>query len=250
MLVRVMTLNIAGLQGNWERRRQLIAQVLRQERPDIVGLQEVCYLPMMQAVGQNQAVELARMAGFPFWHFVPADRRPHRTIGQAVLSRYPIMAVDFLPFPRDPSDSKDTEDRVAMWVRIGMGRCVEVCVTHLSLSPKARIRSVQQLAEWLKRFGNTPKILMGDLNDHPQSPPLQFLLRETQPPFSDAWQLAKGSGATFPIHAPRHRIDYILFMPPDAFLVEDIRLVGDVHTVDGLYPSDHLGIVATLKLLP
>ncbi len=250
MVVKVMTLNIAGFQSNWERRKRLIAQLLRQEHPDIVGLQEVCLLPSMPLVGQHQAAELARLAGFPFWHFAPADRRPHRAIGQAVLSRYPIMAVDLLPFPRDPNDPKDTEDRLAMWVRIGMGRCVEFCVTHLSLSPRARERSVRQLAEWLQRFGSAPKIVVGDLNDVPSSLPLQFLLRNAQPPFADAWQLFKGNegGFTFPSHAPRLRIDYVLFTPPEAFVVEDVRLVGDVATVDGLRPSDHLGVVATLRL--
>ncbi|MFA0742564.1 MAG: hypothetical protein DFNUSKGM_002689, partial [Candidatus Fervidibacter sacchari] len=35
--------------------------------------------------------------------------------------------------------------------------------------------------------------------------------------------------------------------PLDAFVVEDVRLVGDVPDSSGVYPSDHLGLVATLK---
>jgi hypothetical protein len=39
----------------------------------------------------------------------------------------------------------------------------------------------------------------------------------------------------------------VLFSPPDAFVVEEVRLVGDVPDAGGIYPSDHLGLVATLK---
>jgi len=247
--VKVLTLNIWGLSGNWERRCHLIAKLLKQEQPDIVGLQEVCYLRGSGLVGENQAVILARIAGYPFWHFVPAHRSETKTIGQAVLSRCPITAVDILPFPSDPSDPKDTEDRVALWVRVALGRGIEFCVTHLSLSRKARERSVRELVAWLWRISDAPKILVGDLNDEPNSPPIQFLLMETNPPFVDAWQSVNGAegGYTFPSHNPKHRIDYVLFSPPDAFVVEEVRLVGDVPDAGGIYPSDHLGLVATLK---
>lgn len=244
-----MTLNIWGASGNWEQRCQLIVKLLKQEQPDIVGLQEVCHLRGSGLIGENQAVILARMAGYPFWHFVPAHRSQAKTIGQAILSHYPITAVDILPFPRDPTDPKDTEDRVAVWVRIALGQGVEFCVTHLSLSKKARERSVRQLASWLRQISDAPKILVGDLNDEPNSTTLQFLLRETKPPFADAWQIVSGStgGFTFPSHSPRHRIDYILFSPPDAFEVEEVRIVGNVPNPRGVYPSDHLGLVAVLK---
>ncbi len=245
-----MTLNIWGFSGNWERRCQLIAKLLKHEQPDIVGLQEVCHLRASGLIGESQAVVLARMANYPFWHFVPAHRSERQTIGQAVLSRHPITAVDILPFPRDLTDPKDTEDRVAVWVRIALGRGVEFCVTHLSLSRKARERSVKQLANWLRQISDAPKILVGDLNDEPNSPPLQFLLREANPPFADAWQIVNGAegGFTFPSHSTKHRIDYVLFSPPNAFEVREIRTVGDVPDLGGVYPSDHLGLVAVLRV--
>lgn len=245
-----MTLNIQGFSGNWERRCQLIAKLLKHEQPDIVGLQEVCHLRTLGLIGESQAVILARMVGYPFWHFVPAHRSERQTIGQAVLSQHPITAVDILSFPRDLNDPKDTEDRVAVWVRVALGRGIEFCVTHLSLSRKARERSVRQLVRWLWQISNAPKILVGDLNDGPNSPPLQFLLCEANPPFTDAWQIVNGAegGFTFPSHSPKHRIDYVLFSPPDAFEVEEIRTVGDVPDSCGIYPSDHLGLVAVLKL--
>ncbi len=245
-----MTLNIWGLSGDWMRRCQLIAKLLKHEKPDIVGLQEVCHLCGSGLIGENQAFVLAKMAGYPFWHFVPAHRSQTKTIGQAVLSQHPITAVDILPFPRDPNDPKDTEDRVAVWVRVALGCGVEFCVTHLSLSRKARERSVRQLAKWLWQISRVPKILVGDLNDEPNSPPLQFLLHDANPPFADAWQVFNGAegGFTFPSHAPKHRIDYVLFSPPEAFEVEEIRTVGDVPDLGGVYPSDHLGLVAVLKV--
>ncbi|MFN4180095.1 MAG: hypothetical protein ACK4I8_07255, partial [Armatimonadota bacterium] len=77
-----------------------------------------------------------------------------------------------------------------------------------------------------------------------------FLLREANPPFADSWQIVNGAegGFTFPSHSPKHRIDYVLFSPPDAFDVEEIRTVGDVPDSCGIYPSDHLGLLAVLRL--
>jgi beta-glucosidase len=167
------------------------------------------------------------------------------------LSHHPIVAIARLPFPRDLTDPKDTEDRVAVWAQVAMSdSIVEIAVTHLSLSLTARERSVRRLVDWLWRQSDAPKILMGDLNDAPHSPTLRFLLAEATPPFADAWALAHPDehGFTFPSHAPQHRIDYVLFTPPDAFVVDDIRLVGDTPDADGIYPSDHLGIVATLQV--
>lgn len=250
MHVKVMTLNIWGFNGNWERRRELIADLLCCERPDVVGLQEVCDWRQFNEEGNHQATQLMRLTGYPFVHFQPAYRRPDKIQGQGVLSLHPIVAVDRLPFPRDPTDPQDTEDRVAVWTRIALwDGGVEFCVTHLSLSRAARERSVRQLAEWLRQRSDAPKILVGDLNDTPNSPPLQFLLSEAVPPFADAWQISRGddAGFTFPSHEPRERIDYVLFTPPDAFIVEDIRLVGTTPDADGIYPSDHLGIVAILR---
>lgn len=244
-----MTMNIQGLSGNWERRRQLIVKLLRQEQPDIVGLQEVCHLRTLGLIGESQTVALAHMANYPFWHFVPAHRNQAKTIGQAVLSRKSITAVEILTFACDPNDPKDTENRVAVCVRIASGQGLDFCVTHLSLSRRARERSVRQLAIWLWQISNNPKILVGDLNDDPHSPTLRFLLQEASPPFADAWQIANRleSGFTFPSHQPKHRIDYILFSPPDAFEVEEIRTVGNVPNSGGIYPSDHLGLVALLR---
>lgn len=229
----------------------MIVKLLKQEQPDIVGLQEVCYLRESSLVGENQGSILARAAGYPFWHYVPAHRSETKTIGQAVLSRYPITSVNILQLPRNPLDPKDTENRIALWVRVALGRGVEFCVTHLSLSRKARERSVRRLSEWLCQISNTPKILVGDLNDEPHSPPVQFLLREMNPPFADSWQMANSAegGYTFPSHCPKHRIDYVLFSPPEAFVVEEVRVVGDTPDASGIYPSDHLGVVATLRLV-
>jgi beta-glucosidase len=251
MRLKVMTLNIWGYNGDWGRRRKLIVELLRREQPDVVGLQEVCDWRQFNDDGDHQLHQLARLAGYPFTHFQPAYRRPDKSLGQGILSHYPIVAIARLPFPRDLTDPKDTEDRVAVWAQVAMpDGIVEIAVTHLSLSLTARERSVRRLVDWLWRQSDAPKILMGDLNDAPHSPTLRFLLAEATPPFADAWALAHPDehGFTFPSHAPQHRIDYVLFTPPDAFVVDDIRLVGDTPDADGIYPSDHLGIVATLQV--
>jgi hypothetical protein len=96
-LLRVMTWNVWWRFGPWERRRRAILEVLRRERPDVVGLQEV-----WAGRGENLAEWLGAKLGM---HVVfAAVEKPHRwsarfsarfddesfEIGNAVLSRWPV----------------------------------------------------------------------------------------------------------------------------------------------------------------
>ena len=78
--------------------------------------------------------------------------------------------------------------------------------------------------------------------------------------FSDAWTVTQGgsAGFTWPLYledpltstaTPTERIDLVLTR--GAVQAGDARLVGNTpaaQTPSGLFPSDHAGVVATLKL--
>ena len=108
-----------------------------------------------------------------------------------------------------------------------------------------------------------PPILAGDLNAAPDSDEIRMLTGRTAVAaprlvFHDAWEVAgDGSPGCTWTNAnewaredlePDRRIDYVLVGWPGwggAGHVVDCRLVG--HPVDGLSPSDHLGVVAELR---
>ncbi|MDW8122106.1 MAG: endonuclease/exonuclease/phosphatase family protein [Armatimonadota bacterium] len=244
-----MTYNIWGYYGDWDRRKDLIIDLLTTEQPDIVGLQEVLDQPPFNRPGEHQGIFLARAAAYPYVAFQIAHRTPQKIQGNAVLSRIPFEGTEALYFYKDETDPKDTEDRVALLVSFTSPAGEwDLVVTHLSLSRPARVRSVERLAQWLIER-HRPFIVMGDLNDTPESAPLRYLLREGPIKMVDGWAVIhpKQTGFTFPSHQPQMRIDYALFYPADRFIVQDAYLKGDQASHDGLYPSDHLAIIIVVE---
>ena len=109
-----------------------------------------------------------------------------------------------------------------------------------------------------------PPLLCGDMNAAPDSDEIRMLTgRATTPEaklvFHDAWEVAGGGAPemtwtnTNPYAQldlePDRRIDYVLAGWPKANgagHITSCRVVGDA-PVDGVVPSDHLGVLAELR---
>ena len=107
--------------------------------------------------------------------------------------------------------------------------------------------------------GNTtlPVVFVGDFNSIPGSPAYNKFINAG---FADAWSLKRPGNPGFtccqnttvnnPTSQLSERIDLILFRG-GAIQVVDIDLVGEKpsdRTSSGLWPSDHAGVVAKLKI--
>ncbi len=134
--------------------------------------------------------------------------------------------------------------------------------THLdSVSPAIRIA---QAGELLRTAANTslPVIMAGDFNIgahtslDPSFPAYQAMINAG---FTDAWQSKRAPDPGFtccqaenllnPTSLLNERIDLVLFR--GGFGVADISLIGNQQadrTTSGLWPSDHAGVAATLRL--
>jgi len=134
--------------------------------------------------------------------------------------------------------------------------------THLdSVSPAIRIA---QAGELLRTAANTslPVIMAGDFNIgahtslDPSFPAYQAMINAG---FTDAWQSKRAPDPGFtccqaenllnPASLLNERIDLVLFR--GGFAVADISLIGNQQadrTGSGLWPSDHAGVAATLRL--
>jgi len=142
------------------------------------------------------------------------------------------------------------------------GQRFRFVTTHLDSSVPA-IR-VAQAGELLQTAANTslPVIVAGDTNIaadtslDPSFPAYQAMISAG---FSDAWQVRRAPDPGFtccqapnllnPTSLLNHRID--LVMVRGEFGVTDISLIGNQpadRTVSGLWPSDHAGVAATLRL--
>jgi len=233
-VLRVMTYNIKyatrGMDG--------IAEALRAANPDIVALQEVDS-GSRRAGGADQATVLAERTGLPYHaHFRTRDV-DGGAYGIALLSRFPLETLEQYALPVPPGGEPRTV--VHAVIRVG-GREVSVYLTHLTHPPfRDRTRLHQSLfISGLLAKDSRPKLLLGDLNDGPDSYPLRLLRRYVRDVFAES---GSGPAGTFqvpvPIIAPTVRIDYVLAC--DAFT----PLRSQVMRVDA---SDHFPVVADVQL--
>ncbi|MGW5364515.1 endonuclease/exonuclease/phosphatase family protein [Actinopolymorpha pittospori] len=144
------------------------------------------------------------------------------------------------------------------------GRTFRFVTTHLQPAPPFVTTQLAQARDLVASAANTelPVVFAGDFNatandpQNPTFPTYQFLLNSG---FTDAWTEEHPNDPGFtccqapdlrnPVSTLSVRIDLVLFRGP--FDVKDIHLVGNRQgdrTPSGLWPSDHAGVVATLKL--
>ena len=262
MALRILTLNIWNVSGGWRDRREAVLDVLREESPDVVCLQEV-----IDNERGNQAAWLADSLGG--WHWTydgePSQAGGGARFGNAVLSRRPIDATTSLrlPYVEDPADIQ----RVAVHARTGG---VDVVCTHLSwqledgaLRERQAVALADFAAEVTDLASTTGPVIAGDLNAEPESNEVRYLTGlasiDGRSTFHwDAWRTAGagGPGITWSDdnpHAaaenePNRRIDYVLSRLRGTTGMGkplECRVVGDSPRA-GVWPSDHFGVVAVL----
>jgi endonuclease/exonuclease/phosphatase family metal-dependent hydrolase len=261
--LRVVTLNIWNVSGDWAARRHAILAVLREAEPDIVCLQEV-----VASDRGNQAEWLAaELGGGTQWTFagVPVSMADAR-FGNAILSRWPIEVESSGKLPYEPDD-RDTP-RLVVHARTGG---VDVFSTHLAWQlhdAALRERQVRALVAYVAENADSAAavgpVLAGDFNAEPDSTAIRYLcgltsLDGTSTYFQDAWRLAGdgGPGLTWSRrndHAaednePDRRLDYVLSWfrgRSGAGRPLACQVIADT-PVEGVWPSDHFGVLAVLS---
>jgi endonuclease/exonuclease/phosphatase family metal-dependent hydrolase len=266
--VRIATWNIWANYGPWEARQPAIVETLRRVDPDIIGLQEV-----FDSDARHQAQEIAAALGHtePIFAgnltFADGVRA-----GNAILSRWPIRRHAVRTLPREGAGARDDEgeERLCVFAEIdGPRGPIQLYCAHLSWRADhsgPRQAQVCAICEFVKeqRPRTFPAVLVGDLNAEPTSDEIRTLTGRTAVPvagvvFGDAWEAAgnRDPGYTFANTNPfaaaslgiDARIDYILTGLPKLGGVGHVRaarLIGD-EPVDGMYGSDHYGVVADLR---
>jgi endonuclease/exonuclease/phosphatase family metal-dependent hydrolase len=276
-VLRVLTLNLWNLAGDWRARREEIVVWLRQLEPDVVCLQEV----VDDGAGRNTARWLAERTGFGGWAFggAPIEGGAGARFGNAVLSRSAIEHSATYGLPSGDPRPEPIE-RVVVHARTAG---VDVFCTHLtSLYPfgNLRERQVLRLDEVVKAHADPgadlPPILAGDFNADPDSTEIRFLCgnasidgRSTY--YQEAWRVAGGRepgpagpgfsprgshGITWsndnPFaaaeHEPERRIDYVFAgwrRPDGRGTITACSVVCD-RPLTGVHPSDHFGVLADI----
>jgi len=259
---RAGTLNIWSRFGPWEQRLPAIREGLQTLAPDVIGLQEV-----LRFDGMDQGALVSQGLGYEVsWGL--ASENHGFPVGNAILSRWPILKEERIALPTGGSD----ESRALVYALIDapFGKLAFFC-THLNWKlhhGHVRQLQVKAIADAVARLApiddaTFPPVLVGDFNATPDSDEIRYLKGLTGLGgecvyFADSFEVAgDGShGATFsktnpfaePIREPERRIDYVFVRgPDDAQRGEPIeaRVCFD-RPHEGTFPSDHYGVVATI----
>ncbi|WP_433545519.1 endonuclease/exonuclease/phosphatase family protein [Streptomyces sp. CA-294286] len=269
--MRVLTWNLWWRFGPWDARRKAILAVLREQRPDVILLQEVWANDR-----ENMAGWLAGELGLDHWTWV-RFAEPHywqrRTdgdasdIGVAVLSRWPIGERASV---RLPADGAVDNGRMALYARVDSpAGPVPVFTTHLnsavydSATRCVQVRALSRFVAEHRGAGAFPAVVAGDFNAWPDSDEIRLMGGyKTAPPvpgqvFVDAWEYAAPQApwatwdATNGYHTPgpSTRIDYVFLGVPGPGGLGAVRSVARFGhgPVDGVWPSDHAGVRADLE---
>lgn len=211
----VMTYNIRlGVESSLAAVADVIAAA---GTPDLLALQEVGdRWNMGERVDQARAI--ADRLALPHAVFAGAltDAAGGR-YGVALCCRHPLDAVRIERLPRG-----EDEQRVMLAATMrGPDGPVAVINTHLSVAADERLRQARVIgaaAAEAARVG--PVVVLGDLNDRPQTP----VVEAARGPLIDAFAAAgRGPAETFSVRDPHRCIDYVFCgggLAPEAATVQ------------------------------
>lgn len=259
-----MSLNI------WNDRAEMPARVetaiagLKPLAPDVICLQEVVDSP---GYG-NQASRIAAALGMHAEFDAVDDRHATGPLGNAVVTRYPVLDRASVQLPGPPEDP-----RRALLCRLDTPHGVLAVVScHLSWelweSPR-REDQVVALDRFVKEHGTgMPPIICGDFNTVPDSSVIRFMTGKTSLSsrgtfYRDTWarRHPHDDGYTWSDRNPHterwvernRRIDYVfvgLLHPSGWGAVLDARVVLDLPGPTGHFASDHFGVYAEIGDAP
>ena len=233
--IRVMTYNIhvgVGIDKKLDLPR--IAAVIKDQRADLVGLQEVDR--GVERTGRiDEIAELAKLTHMDY-AFAFNLKYQGGQYGVAILSRYPIRSTDHHLY----LNTREAERRGFIRAEVTVdGRTVNFVTTHLDYQyDDGRLFEAQQLLAALKSVP-APLIVVGDFNDVPAGGAYK-LMRDQ---FDDAWIEGRVTdpGYSYPADKPSKRIDYILFRQADRIRTKKAWIVSTL-------ASDHVPVVADLEI--
>lgn len=239
-----------------------MVQGLKESNPDLIVVQEV-RLPY------NTAQWLADELNFPHVYLSP------KTGFEA--SREAVATISRLPFERNETLDLGGQQRVAQYVQVKVGaQSLVVANCHLFWQPgnsATRLRQAGKLIKWLREIpGNPPCVVCGDFNGTPETTAIELMRQH----YKSAYAAIHGSEPDFTCPTPLPRslwsnmrtfLGFFFLIRPDhlnrswqgtldyIFVDPGLKIIGCQIVLDQpapdnprIYPSDHVGILATIQV--
>jgi endonuclease/exonuclease/phosphatase family metal-dependent hydrolase len=256
--LKVMTYNIRlnttsdGV-NSWPNRKEKVAMLIKKINPDAFGVQEALH---------DQMQDLLK--ALPDYTFVGVGRDDGKEKGEYTAifykkTRLKVLKSDSFWLSETPTvpGSKSWDAAITRMVThahfqdINSNQDFLMVTTHFDhIGKQARLMSATYIAGWItgnNASKNRPVILCGDFNFQPTEAPYARLVKSTNPLLLDARPAADKNGTFCGFEKDKMEcviIDYI-FHTSD-ITIEKFEVIQEN---DGqYYPSDHLPVVATIKL--
>jgi endonuclease/exonuclease/phosphatase family metal-dependent hydrolase len=265
--IRVVTLNLWGKYGqDWAARRSMIAGGLRRLKPDLIAFQE--------AIKTDNYDDVVELLG-PGYHVAHQTEREPDGSGSSLASRWPLTNVRELDLHLTPRTANFPCVTLIAELVAPEPFGPLVFVNHkpnfestLTYEREQQAVGAGQFLEELVAGHPRHVILAGDQDAVPESSSMRYWtglqsLDRTSVCYRDAWTMAHPNdpGHTFmprsnPMVSERwwrdvdRRIDYILVRCDThgpTLGVADCRRIFD-EPADGVWASDHFGVLADLTL--
>ena len=217
--------NVAYPDGNY----QVIANVLKSLKPDVVCIQELDSV----TTRTNRVYQLKRLADLNSWNYRFASNIPYRggSYGIGITTPHAIV--------KSSSYKLTSSDEQRGFLIVEFAKYVMVC-THLDLDATVQTTQVQEITKKVKElYGSSskPVFLGGDLNSLPSS--------NTMKEFYKDWTMLSPQESTSP--KANKCIDYILMLNKgDKYKVLDARVIRTSEFGDMPNESDHFPVMVTV----
>ncbi len=261
---RAGTLNLWNRFGPWEERLPALQKALAAAAPDVLGVQEALVL-------EDGTFDQLALVGEGLGYHTAWGKSPERDawpVGNAIFSRWPILRHEAYGLPNGGTD----EHRCVVYAEIDapFGK-LPFFVTHLNWKlhhGHVRVLQVKAIAELVAQLcpeHGFPPVVVGDFNAEPDSDEIRYLRGLTglggpcvyfadcfgaaAKPGRDGTTFARRNPFALLCREPNRRIDYVFVRGPDE-RGRGEPLEADVcfdEPIDGVFPSDHFGVIATLR---
>jgi endonuclease/exonuclease/phosphatase family metal-dependent hydrolase len=264
--LRVATVNLLSPEhADWPRRRTVLGSELRRLGPDIIALQEIIW---------GDAADIVELLGEEYY-LIPHSARSSDGVGAVLASRWPLRhtaELDLhgtgrvtLPWCAAVAAEVDVPPPFGPTLFVHHKPTYEVNAAH-----ERELQSVAcaMFVEELLAGRDLHVILLGDLDDTPDSSSIRFwtgrqALGGVSVAYRDVWEVINPSdqGHTFARDNPLvragemalelgRRIDYIMIRcgihGPSLDVTDCFRPFAE--PIDGVWASDHSGVVADLEV--
>ena len=207
-----------------------IAKVINDADVDAVGIQEVD-IKVSRSNLENQATKLAELTNMDYY-FSKGINLEKGAYGTLILTKHKIVGKRRYDLPMVVKS--ENRSLAIVDIELPSGKSFSIANTHLDLKEENKIAQAQYINE-LGELYSRPLILVGDLNAEPDTKPIRILEEFFE-------RFSKKKVPTFPNVNASKEIDYIMVSKHSKFKWKKY------HTIDEPYASDHLPLVAEIKL--